>query len=40
MSITLTITTSPGYIPDDSEWDMPSETSDHGSNENAGNNQA
>jgi hypothetical protein len=24
-SIVLTITTSPGYIPEDTEWDMPLE---------------
>lgn len=28
VSIILSITTSPGYIPDDSEWDMPAEQED------------
>ena len=27
-AIILTITTSPGYIPEDTEWDMPAESDD------------
>ena len=28
VSIILSITTSPGYIPEDSEWDMPTDQDD------------
>ena len=28
VSIVLTITTSPGYIPEDTEWDMPMQDED------------
>lgn len=40
VSIMLTITTPPGGIPDDTEWDMPSSNSSDNENEteqNAGN---
>jgi len=40
VSIVLTITTSPGYIPDDKEWDMRLEESEENGAESAGNNQA
>lgn len=43
VSIILTINTSPGHIPDDTEWDMPSEVSNdvnkENSNDSAGNAQ-
>ena len=29
VSIIMTITTSPGYIPEEIEWDMPCESEDH-----------
>ena len=41
VSIILTINTGPGKIPDDTEWDMPSDILDHennaGSQDSAGN---